>query len=182
MSVSKINTNADDLSQTMQEMGKDVDAINDAVDGLRALAMLLHGYQDDTVGTSQVMRLLDPIVANLQNAAEQAEVRSRSARRAMNGERPLPGENDLYLCRLSKEYQEICEANTGIVSDDESAIMDKMLATPADSIIGVAAKLAAVSRTRDPEPTAVCDKLEHRALVEVERLGGFAPESRDKAA
>mgnify|MGYP006283412471 CR=1 FL=1 len=86
------------------------------------------------------------------------------------------GPNDRRLTELATEYQTVCQANTGDVTPRERAIMDELLSTPADSPKGVAAKLWAVEPTRAMEPDAPADKLEHRALSEIVKLGGFQTE------
>jgi hypothetical protein len=175
MSVTKLSDHAADPRTAILEMEEHIRTVGEVQWALDGYAHLFSGEHTRDLDHAQVGCMVRSLAQQLDTAHQKLTEHHERAHRALNGNRPLPGENDLYLCRLSEEYREICEANTGIVSDDESALMDKMLATPADSIIGVAAKLAAVSGTRDPEPTEPADKLEHRALVEIEQLGGFGP-------
>jgi hypothetical protein len=97
----------------------------------------------------------------------------------------LPGDNDRRLCVLKEHYDELVAAVNAEASDEstdgaaarrQDAIVEEMLGIPADSVIGIAAKLA-VARIPEDEPTTPFEKLEHRALKEIERLGGFGPET-----
>lgn len=93
----------------------------------------------------------------------------------------LPSDNDRRLCLLRERYDELVanvnaeandEAPDGPAQQRQDAIVEEMLAIPANSVIGIAAKLA-VARIPEDEPDTPFEKLEHRALKEIERLAGF---------
>ena len=169
-----------DPRQTLLAMQRDLTTINDAIGGLSALAMLIDGYQDDTVDVRQVVRLLDPVVSNLRNAAEEMEMSLRRTRGAMGGDRPLPGENDLRLCQLAEEHRRLEDWAPDLkhCSDRQEAIATEMLDLPADSLIGAAAKLVAARAIGEGEPTDLYPKVQHRALDEIERLAGFGSQQQ----
>ncbi|MBK1669632.1 hypothetical protein CKO28_16460 [Rhodovibrio sodomensis] len=65
------------------------------------------------------------------------------------------------------------EAEQDAAHDRHAAIVERMPETPADTLRGVAAKVRAVRNSRPPhEEEQLCERLEHRALVELERVAG----------
>ena len=185
MSVEKLNA-AEDPRRTLTAMQSNLTTINDAIGGLSALAMLIDGYQDGLVDIRQVVRLLDPITSNLRDAAEDMELNLRRTRGGMVGDRPLPGENDLRLCRLHDEFKGLWDqvhaedpkaVGGGPAARRQEEIAHEMLRTPADTYIGAAAKMATAVEDRD-EPESLIDKLEWQAARDLERLAGFGEQQQ----
>jgi hypothetical protein len=91
--------------------------------------------------------------------------------------------NDRRLIELQAEYAQTVDAINNTPGDEDvndghpleewqQRVLCEMADTPADSVRGIAAKLSVTRDTREPEPDAVADKIEYRALLEIERLAG----------
>jgi hypothetical protein len=91
--------------------------------------------------------------------------------------------NDRRLLQLKAEYAQTVDAINNTPDEEDvndghpleewqQRVLHEMAETPADSVRGIAAKLSVTRETRDLEPDAVADKIEYRALLEIERLAG----------
>ena len=168
-----------DPRRAVLAMEPDVTEVQNAATALNGLVRLINAADTDhVVDARDVVSLLAPIAGQLSHAAEELDTHHQAAHRALGGDRPLPGENDRRLCQLSEEHRRLAAEDRDELTDRERAVRDELLTTPADSAVGVAAKLAAVRDSRAPEPDAPLDKIEHRALAEIERLAGFGPQQQ----
>jgi hypothetical protein len=175
------------IRQNVLGLEQPVRAVNQAVRGLRGLTLLLDGYEQSEIDPMYVLALLDPIERNLRQTAENLDARFSQTHNSMREGEGLPGDNDRRLCVLKQEHEDLAaavnaeaasdEGSEGVAHQRQEAIVEEMLSIPADSVVGIAAKLAAVRASRADEPDELYDKLEHRALSEIERLGGFGPKT-----
>jgi hypothetical protein len=175
------------IRQNVLGLEQPVREVNQAVRGLRGLTLLLDGYEQSEIDPMYVLALLDPIERNLRETAENLDARFSQTQDSMRAGDYLPGDNDRRLCVLEREYaalqpqvrSEIASERTdGPALQRQFEIVEEMTALPADTVVGIAAKLA-VGHLPEGEPETAFEKLEHRALKEIERLGGFDPKTRE---
>ena len=93
-------------------------------------------------------------------------------------------ENDVRLCQLHGEFKSLWDRvlaegeKPGPACRRQDEIVREMLQTPADTYVGVAAKIATATEDRGSEPESLGDKLEWRAARELERFGGFGSQQQ----